>query len=143
MTYQLPRPSQRRLRSSPFWGVMAFWVALGGLLIMIGQMLSEIELFWSRYLFGFGGLFILSPLLSWYGLIFGGAFFLAAAHRGYGRWLTMVLFGMVSSILLYLPFFSTDIHPVILILYGGAMAFTFWCIAKSISRGGLISPQPH
>lgn len=124
-------------------GTMLFTVALGGLLMVFGSFLQDIELFWLRYLGGFGFLFFISPLLSWYGLIFGGATFLVAANKGYAGWLSILILGIASSTLLYVPFFSNDIHPVFLIVFGGMTALVFWLVVKVISKGGLIPPRQH
>ena len=123
-------------------GTMAFSVVLGVILILIGQLPHDFDSFW-RHFTGFGGLFFLSPLLSWYGLIVGGTCFFFAVRKGFGGWLSTLLFGMFSAALLYVPFFSHDVHPIIIVLYGGATALSFWLIVKANSKGGLIRSQSH
>jgi hypothetical protein len=121
-------------------GTMAFSVVLGVSFGLIARLLPYGTL---TYLFiaMLAALFTLSPILSWYGLIFGSAFFVTAAFRGYAGWLSTTFFGMAGSALLYLPFFNQMVHPVVLVLFGGATAFIFWMFIKVICKSSLIPAQ--
>ncbi|MEP1765327.1 MAG: hypothetical protein ABJJ53_01545 [Sulfitobacter sp.] len=121
-------------------GTMAFSCALGVSLFLIAGLFSYgsfTYLLFSR----FGALFALSPMLSWFGLIFGSAFFALVAFRGYEGWLSTTFYGMAGSALLYLPFLGLKLHPVVVILFGGASAFIFWIFVKVICKNGLVPPQ--
>ncbi|MGJ8597634.1 hypothetical protein [Sulfitobacter sp.] len=120
-------------------GTMAFSVVLGVILILIGQLPHDFDSFW-RHFTGFGGLFFLSPLLSWYGLIVGGTCFFFAVRKGFGGWLSTLLCGMALTGPLYYPFFSQDVHPVIIICFGGTTAIIFWALVKTRCRSSLIPP---
>ena len=120
-------------------GTMAFNVVLGVILILIGQLPHDFDSFW-RYLMGFGALFFISPLLSWYGLIVGGTCFFFAVRKGFGGWLSTLLFGMALTGPLYYTFFPQGIHPLIIVCFGGTTALIFWAFVKTSCRSSLIPP---
>ncbi|KEJ88264.1 hypothetical protein DSW25_16445 [Sulfitobacter donghicola DSW-25 = KCTC 12864 = JCM 14565] len=122
-------------------GTMAVLAALGGVLLLVGAAFNELSLIWFRYLLGFGYLFAVSPLLSWFGFIFGSAGFLIAARCGAAGWLSTTLLGAALATLVYFPFFRNDIHPVVLMLCGALNAMTFWVLMKGRRSDALIAPQ--
>ena len=122
------------------FGTMAVYSTLGLSLSVIGSLIpfGPIGLKYAtvvKELFSVGELFSGHELV----IISGSVFF--AARLGYAGCFSTTLIGMIGTALLHFPFSDQDIHPLKLVLFGGAMAFVFWMLIKLICKRGLTPPQ--